>query len=85
MSNDHDAYKQVALTLATHFDGLYYVDIKTGSYTEFVPMLALKDSLIPSKGKNFFKVVADTAKKCVHPDDIDEVLKYLDKKTMLKY
>ena len=36
MSKDQDAYKQIALTLATHFDGLYYVDIESGSFNVFV-------------------------------------------------
>ena len=32
MINDHEAFGQIAMTLAKHFDNLYYVDIETGDY-----------------------------------------------------
>ena len=47
MSKDQDAYKQIALTLATHFDGLYYVDIESGSFNVFVAAEELKEAGLP--------------------------------------
>ena len=85
MRKDPEAYKQVAVTLSTHFDGLYYVDIETGSYVEFVPIALLKEMGLPSRGKNFFKDAVKCAKKCVHPDDLDQALTFLDKEKMLEY
>jgi len=85
MRKDPEAYKQVAITLSTHFDGLYYVDIETGSYVEFVPIGILKDQGLPSRGKNFFRDAVKCAKRCVHPEDLDQALSFLDKETMLDY
>ena len=85
MRKDPEAYKQVAVTLSTHFDGLYYVDIETGSYVEFVSIALLKEMGLPSRGKNFFKDAVKCAKKCVHPDDLDQALTFLDKEKMLDY
>jgi diguanylate cyclase (GGDEF)-like protein len=85
MRKDPEAFKQVAVTLSTHFDGLYYVDIETGSYVEFVPISILKEMGLPSSGKNFFKDAVKCAKKCVHPDDLEQALTFLDKEKMLEY
>lgn len=85
MRKDQEAYKQVAVTLSTHFDGLYYVDIETDNYAEFVPINLLKEMGLPSRGKNFFKDAVKCAKKCVHPDDLEQALKFLDKETILGY
>lgn len=85
MRKDQEAFKQVATTLATHFDGLYYVDIETNSYVEFVPISLLKEQGLPSSGKDFFKDAAKCAKKCVHPDDVEQALTFLNKDNMLKF
>ena len=85
MRKDPDAFKQVAVTLSTHFDGLYYVDIETDNYVEFVPIAVLKEMGLPSRGKNFFRDAVKCAKKCVHPDDLEQALTFLDKKAMLDY
>ena len=85
MIKDQEVFKQIALTLSTHFDGLYYVDIETGSYIEFVPIGILKEMGLPSKGKDFFKDAVKCAKKCVHPDDLEQALKFLNKEMMLDY
>lgn len=85
MRKDADAYKQVATTLSAHFDGLYYVDIETGSYVEFVPISILKEMGLPSRGKNFFTDAVRCAKRCVHPEDLDQALTFLDKEKMLDY
>ena len=85
MRKDPEAYKQVAITLSTHFDGLYYVDIETGSYVEFVPIGILKEQGLPSRGKDFFRDAVKCAKRCVHPEDLDQALSFLDKETMLDY
>ena len=85
MGKDQDAYKQIAMTLAMHFDGLYYVDIETGGFNEFVTMQEFKGVGLPSKGKDFFKAALKTAKKCVHPDDIEKALEFLNKDIMLSH
>ena len=85
MSKDQDAYKQIALTLATHFDGLYYIDIESGSFNGYVAADELKEAGLPSRGKDFFKAATKVAHKCVHPDDLDAALEFLNKENMIKY
>lgn len=71
MRKDQGVYKQVAVTLSKHFDGIYFVDIDTGDYTEVVPIGILQELGLPSSGKDFFKDAVKCAKKCVHPDDAE--------------
>ena len=85
MRKDQEAFKQVATTLATHFDGLYYVDIETGSYVEFVPISLLKEQGLPASGKDFFKDAADCARNCVHPEDLEQALSFLNEGNMISY
>ena len=79
MKQNQEVFKQIADTLAKHFDGLYHVDLETGAYTEFVPIKMLKDLTIDPEGKDFFKQTASSARKCVHPDDLKTALEFLSK------
>ena len=36
MKDDHEELSQIGITLANHFACVYYVDIETGSYHEYV-------------------------------------------------
>ena len=36
MKEDHGELSQIGITLANHFACVYYVDIETGSYREYV-------------------------------------------------
>ena len=36
MKDDHEALSQMGLALVNHFACVYYVDIETGSYSEYV-------------------------------------------------
>ncbi len=84
MKKSLEVYKQIAETLAKHFDGLYYVDLESGAYTELVAIKILKDLAIDSDGKDFFKETSASAKKCVHPDDQKTALAFLSKANTLK-
>ncbi len=84
MNHENDAFREIGIALAKHFDSLYYIDIKTGNYEECIHMKQLDEFNIPVKGKDFFSDAQDNAYKCVHPYDLDLVISIHDKKTMLK-
>ena len=54
MNIEQTALNQIATSLAKHFDSLYYVEIKTGHYTEFLPTQMFTDLQIPKQGEDFF-------------------------------
>ena len=83
MKNNQEALNQIALTLAHHFDSLYYVDINSGRYYEYMPNSIFKVLNIPSQGEDFFTESQKNASKFVHPDDLEFVIKLHDREAML--
>ena len=77
------AFNQVATTLARHFDSMYYIEIETGKYCEFMPAKLLEGLNIPKQGDDFFAFSRNNAHKVVHPDDLELVLKIHDKDEIL--
>ena len=78
------AFTHIANSLSKHFDSLYYVEIATGKYREFIRPKLVPEWDIPKEGDNFFFMAGKNACKFVHPDDLQSVLKFLDKSTVLK-
>lgn len=83
MKDDKEALSQIALTLAHHFDSLYYIDIESGNYTEYIPHNLFKGLDIPAHGEDFFSESRENASKCVHPEDLELVISLHDKEAML--
>ena len=81
---DQTAFDQVAKTLARHFDSMYYIEIESGNYCEFMPAQLLEGLNIPKQGDDFFAFSRNNAHKVVHPDDLELVLKIHDKEEILK-
>ena len=54
MKIDHIAFNHIATALASHFDSLFYVDIETGHYKEFIPTKLFEALQIPREGEDFF-------------------------------
>lgn len=76
MSMDQNVFNQIALTLARHFEGLYYVELETGNFKEFLPSDTSYALEIPSEGKDFLSLINSNADKYVHPRDLAKVLKF---------
>ena len=85
MENMQKAIDQIAMTLAKHFDSLYYVNIETGHFIKYgtEPIYELLN--IPRKGEDFFTECLSNAPKCVHPDDLQIVTQLFDKVSMLDH
>ena len=81
---DQEAINQIAATLARHFDSLYYVNVETGHYTEFMSMQLHEKLGLPSEGPDFFAGAKRKAATCVYPDDIELVKSIYDQENMQK-
>ena len=79
---DQQTSNQIATALANHFDSLYYVEIATGAYIEFVSPLMLNKECIPKQGDDFFRMARENTVKYVHPDDQEAVLRIQDKNSI---
>ncbi len=83
MNIEQTALNQIATSLAKHFDSLYYIEIKTGHYTEFLPTQIFADLQIPKQGEDFFELAKRNINKSVHPGDLELALSSNDKETVL--
>lgn len=81
---EQTALNQIATSLAKHFDSLYYVEIKTGHYTEFLPTELFTDLQIPTQGEDFFELAKRNINKSVHPNDLEFALQSNEKETVLE-
>lgn len=84
MERDLTAFSHIANSLSKRFDSLYYVEIETGDFIEFIHPKLVASWNIPKEGKEFFFMASKNACKFVHPDDLANVLKIHDKETILK-
>ena len=77
-------FSQIASSLASHYDTLYYIDIDTNHYFEYSSTDVYKSLNIPTEGNDFFAESAKNIPLAVHPDDMKRVLKLHKKSTILK-
>ena len=84
MVDNREALSQMGVTLANHFDCVFYVDIETGNYNQYVHVEWMDRLEIPESGKDFFADFHENAPKCIYPDDLELVLRILGKKELTK-
>ena len=84
MKDDHEALSQMGLALVNHFACVYYVDIETGSYSEYVYTEAMDKAGLPKSGEDYFADFNTYASRWIHPKDLEFVLRVHNKKAILK-
>ncbi len=85
MDINRESIDQIAQTLAKHFDSLYYIDIETGQYSEYLSAQVFNGLDIPRQGNDFFNDSIKNAVKYVHPDDMELVRSLHDKTAILEH
>ncbi|MCR5098184.1 MAG: diguanylate cyclase [Lachnospiraceae bacterium] len=84
MEDNREALSQIGITLANHFDCVYYVNIETDSYFEYVHMESLDKLNIPESGEDYFTDFRDNISKWICPDDLEFVLRVHNKKDIIE-
>ncbi len=83
MIDNREALSQMGITLANHFDCVYYVNIETGSYHEYVHMESMDKLGVPERGEDYFSDFRSNASKWIHPDDLERIKRVHNKKEIL--
>ena len=84
MKDDHEALSQMGLALVNHFACAYYVDIETGSYSEYVYTEAMDKAGLPKSGEDYFADFNTYASRWIHPKDLEFLLRFHNKTDILK-
>ena len=72
-------FTQIAETLASHYDLIYYIDCQTQHYTELSAHKKYGELQIQDEGEDFFAVSRINADRIIHPEDRDRIKLFLDK------
>ena len=67
-------YNQIADSLASHYDTIYYVDMDTDHYIEFSATDRYKSMGIPVEGEDFFTESRNNIERVVFPADKQKVI-----------
>ena len=76
-------FTHIAQTLANGYMGLYYVDLNTEGFVEYRTDENGGSLYEVRRGWHFFEEGQDMAEKVIHPEDRDEVIRAMDRKTLV--
>lgn len=82
MDIDVTGFYQISIALSDYYDCMYYVDIESELFMEFLPSRLFKDIPHQKSGNRFIKFARTTARKYVHPNDLKKIISIYDKKKL---
>ena len=77
-------FGQIAESLASYYNTIYYVNMDTNRYLEFSATDAYKSLDIATSGADFFEETQKNIKRVIYPDDREFVQKVMNKEYILK-
>ncbi len=77
-------YNYAARTLSEDYLNIYFVNMDTGDFTEYIPDGANLDISLERHGKNFFEASAEDAQEVIYSEDRDYFLSVFNKKNVEK-
>lgn len=82
-SKSQITFTRIAETLASNYDAIYYVEVKTGNYYGFTADKLYGDLQVARSGEDFFTETLNNIMMIVHPQDREYMLDSLDKDRLL--
>ena len=79
-----DTYSQIAIALASRFDALYMVDLKTDHFVQYQSQRVFSELEIAQEGDDFFHVLVADARKVIYKEDFALVTEAFKREVLLK-
>ena len=76
-------YTQIAESLASHYDLIYYVDVESEHYIEYSTHKIYGELEIQEEGDNFFTTSQENADKIIFDEDRQRIKLFLDKDNLI--
>ena len=83
LSKENEVYNQIADSLASNYDVIYYIDRGSSQYAGFVSNPIYGQLKLQEEGKDFFVEARRNIGILVHPADKERVTQALDRDTMI--
>ncbi len=81
--SEQSLFDQIAESLVSHYDVIYYVDFKSNYYTKYVSKNIYGSFDINSAGDDFFEEARQNGAQLIHPKDRDRILNVLEKEYLI--
>ncbi len=78
-----ETYGHIAGALASRYEVIYYIDSDTNEYTMYSASEQYARLGTTKKGKDFFEDATSDIKKIIHADDVERVLRVMNKDNLL--
>ena len=83
-TNEKNAiYSEIAKSLGSMFEVIYYIDIQTGHYIVYYSSESFSELNLGSEGDNFFENLQNDIEKHIYPEDREMLLFELEKTNLL--
>ncbi len=79
----YETYSKIAGALASRYEAIYYIDVETNEYTMYSASERYAKLGTSKTGKDFFEDAVIDIKNYIHKDDMERVLKVMNKKHLL--
>ena len=79
-----ETYSQIAIALASRFDALYMVDLKTDHFVQYQSQRVFSELEIAQEGDDFFHVLIGDARKVIYKEDFALVTEAFKREVLLK-
>ena len=76
-------YTQIAESLASHYDMIYYIDIETDYYKEYATHKLYGELEVQEEGGDFFTIASQNADRVIFPEDRDRIKLFIDKDNLI--
>ena len=76
-------YTQIAETLASHFDLIYYIDCETLQYAEFSIRKKSGELKVQDEGDDFFAAAQKNADRLIYSEDRERIKHFLDRDRLI--
>lgn len=82
--NQSTAFHDIAESLASNYDVIYYIEVETGLYSEFRSNEILGNLEKPKDGAHFFDLIRKHGELVVYPEDRERVINALSRENLEK-
>ena len=77
-------YAQISGALASRYEVLYFINVETNNFIQYSSSQEYFNLGVTVEGEDFFEEASNDIKQFIHPDDVDYLLKHIQKDYLIK-
>ena len=82
---ERQTYMHISGALASRYEAIYYIDIQNNAYTQYSASDEYAKLGTTKQGADFFVDAVEDCRKYLHPDDVERVLRELEKERLIQH